>query len=575
MGSVEARRCAVCQGLIPPGGRFCSGCGRPVADSDPLAYQTTAQTPASALGLPLMRLQPGMALAGYTIRSMLGEGGMGAVYLAHDPNLDRPVALKCLHSNLAGDDGIRRRFAREARVLQSWQHPNVVSVHDFVEHDHLMAIVMEYVAGPTLIEHLSRWRGRMPFDELNLIFSGILEAMDEAHAVGIIHRDLKPENILVSTTPHGLRPKIVDFGLARILEGTSYTVSGAFLGTCRYMAPEQVKSPQHADHRSDIYSLGVTLYQLATGHLPFDSASPFTVMMAHATDPPPLPSRFRPDLPPGLEALLLDALAKNPDDRPTTCGEFRQRLHGVLGAPGGAPPAPLAPRLRDPFGDEMILVDGGLFPMGPDRRTVLLDPFYIDRFPVTNAQFVRFLSVTGYRPGDPGAHRFLAHWRKNTLPPGLHQHPAIQVSWHDARAYAAWAGKRLPTEAEWEKAARGTDGRTYPWGKDKPGPLLANHGAPQGGTTPVGNFPAGASPWGVHDLAGNVWEWCEDADDPDFYTRGPTSNPRNPAPTAEGRRVLRGGSWMYDARSLRTYARTSFEAEDRSPDRGFRCVKSP
>ena len=105
--------------------------------------------------------------------------------------------------------------------------------------------------------------------------------------------------------------------------------------------------------------------------------------------------------------------------------------------------------------------------------------------------------------------------------------------------------------------------------------VLANHGAPQGGTTPVGNFPSGASPWGVHDLAGNVWEWCEDADDPDFYTRGPTSNPRNPAPTAEGRRVLRGGSWMYDARSLRTYARTSFEAEDRSPDRGFRCVKSP
>jgi len=300
------------------------------------------------------------------------------------------------------------------------------------------------------------------------------------------------------------------------------------------------------------------------------------VMMAHATEPPRPPSQHRPDLPPALDRLILDALAKSPDGRPASCEAFLRRLHEALGPPpAAAPGARLDFTLRDPFGDDMVLVEGGTFASGPDRRSVHLDPFYIDRTPVTNEQFYRFLSVTGYRPTDPSAHRFLASWRRGSMPPGIERHPAVFISWNDARAYAAWAGKRLPTEAEWEKAARGTDGRTYPWGKEKPGPLLANFGSPQGSTTPVGNFPMGISPCGALDLAGNVWEWCEDADDPDFYARGPASNPRNPSATTEGRRVLRGGSWMYDARSLRTYARTSFDADERSPDRGFRCVRSP
>ncbi|RYE87303.1 MAG: hypothetical protein EOO75_14650, partial [Myxococcales bacterium] len=440
MAPSEARRCAVCQGVIPPLGRFCPGCGRPVADSDPLAWETTA-TATVASGLPVMRLQPGMSVGGYRIRSLLGEGGMGAVYLAHDPALDRAVALKCLHSNLAGDEGIRRRFGREARVLQGWQHPGVVSVHDFVEQEHLLAIVMEYIAGPTLVEQLGRWRGRMPFDELVLLFGGVLEAMGEAHQRGIVHRDLKPENILVSTTAQGLRSRIVDFGLARLLEATSYTVSGAFLGTCRYMAPEQVRSPQSADHRSDIYSLGVTLYQLATGRLPFDSPSPFTVMMAHATEAPRPPGELRADLPPAAERLILDALAKAPDDRPASCEVFLARLHEALGRP--PEPAPVRGRLegvrRDAFGDEMVLVEAGPFVSGPRRRTVHLDAFYIDRTPVTNEQFYRFLSTTGYRPTDPTAHRFLAHWRRGAMPPGIERHPAVYLSWNDARAYAAWA----------------------------------------------------------------------------------------------------------------------------------------
>jgi serine/threonine-protein kinase len=540
-----------------------------------VAYQTTAQ--GERQSLPTLRIPAGTRLSVYRIEQILGEGGMGVVYLAHDEALDRPVAVKCLHSNLAGDESIRRRFAREARVLQSWSHPNVVGVFDFLEQQHLLAIVMEYVPGPTLVEHLGRWRGRMPFAEIGLLFGGVLEAMAEAHRQGVVHRDLKPDNILVCQTGAGLRPKIVDFGLARVLEATSYTMSGAFLGTCRYMSPEQVKSPQRADSRSDIYSLGVTLYQLTTGRVPFDGGNHFSIMMAHVSETPQPASKHRPDVPPGLELLLQDALAKDPADRPATCEEFLRRLESALGTtrslPPDSPARSLPPVLRAPSGDEMVLVTAGPFLMGPARREIFLDAFYIDRTPVTNEQFRQFLEVTGYQPSDEGSHRFLAHWRRGQLPPGLERHPIVHVSWQDARAYAQWAGKRLPTEAEWEKAARGTDGRLYPWGRDKPTPQRANYGSRHGGTVPVGSYPDGMSPCGALDMAGNVWEWCDDIDDPTFYAEGPSQNPRNPGDDLGPRHVMRGGSWMYGEGSLRVTARTSFEPSDRFAGGGFRCVR--
>ncbi len=223
---------------------------------------------------------------------------------------------------------------------------------------------------------------------------------------------------------------------------------------------------------------------------------------------------------------------------------------------------------------EMVLVPAGPFPMGPDRREVRLDAFYVDRCPVTNAEFHAFVTVTGYRPTDQDAARFLNHVR-GKLPPALEQHPVVYVSWDDARAYAAWAGKRLPTEAEWEKAARGTDGRKYPWGRAEPGPKRANYGRACSGTTPVGAYPEGASPYGALDLAGNVWEWCEDYDDAAFYADGPTYNPRNTRrPEKKPLLVMRGGSWMYGPRSLRTFSRTGFEAHYRFASGGFRCARS-
>jgi len=341
-------RCSSCAAPLAPDARFCSRCGErvprgapDVADvaGEPQHETELAQTepsPGRGLALPPLRLARGTMLHGYRVEGVLGEGGMGVVYRAHDVRADREVALKCLHTNLAGDPQIRQRFTREARVLTTWKHPGAVAVYDFLEHEHLLAIVMELVRGESLAAYLARSGGRLAYDVVASVFADVLATMQAAHDAGIVHRDLKPDNLLVATERTRLVPKVVDFGLAKMLDGTTYTMSGALLGTCLYMAPEQVKTPSAADHRADIYSLGVTLYEVVTGRTPFDAdGGHFAVMMAHVSQRPRSPSKLRADVPPALERLILDALAKDPAARPASCEAFRTRLLEALGPAAG------------------------------------------------------------------------------------------------------------------------------------------------------------------------------------------------------------------------------------------------
>lgn len=528
----------------------------------------------SGVATPSRFLPAGLVLGGgYVIEAVVGEGGMGVVYRAWDRTLERRVAVKCLHLNLLGDAEVRRRFVREARVMTRWSHPHIVSIYDFVETDNVLGLVMEYIEGSTLMGHLERWRGGLPLDEIGALMGPILDAMACAHAEGVVHRDLKPDNILLDRRGGVVCPKVVDFGIAKILEGTAYTVSGALLGTWRYIAPEQAQRPHLVDHRADIYALGVTLYHLIEGRLPFDHDNPYALLMDHVSTPPPAMKRA--EVPGALVSLVMDCLEKDPARRPQSCDEVGARLRAVFAEDGSrvtAPTAAVVGRAAGDDGMELVAVPAGVFLMGEDRRAVWLDGFSIDRFPVTNRQFARFVAATGYRPEDAGKGRFLALWRGGVCPPRLLDHPVVYVSWHDARAYAAWVGRRLPSEAQWEKAARGTDGRVYPWGRASPTAVHARFGGGTVGTSAVGAHPAGVSPFGVLDLAGNVWEWCVDVDDPAFYADGPERNPCRTGPPDRGASVVRGGSWAFGPRTLRTWSRRGFPPDARLDGVGFRCA---
>ncbi|HWU89097.1 MAG TPA: SUMF1/EgtB/PvdO family nonheme iron enzyme [Kofleriaceae bacterium] len=579
-------RCGSCNEELPARARFCPGCGRVIGSPPSPLPRGETVTDLRQRMLPPRLISPGTRVADrYAIDGVLGEGGMGVVYRATDLQRERTVAIKALHASLMGDAEIRRRFTREAQLMLGWNHRHVARVHDFIEHPDLLAFVMEYVDGPTLEDYIQRWNGKLPYDDLRQIFTGILEAMEEAHSVGIIHRDLKPQNILLRLEEQGVVPKVVDFGIAKALEGTTYTMSGALLGTCRYMSPEQVQAPQDVDHRADIYSLGVTLYRCVTGRCPFEGNSHFAVMMAHVEQPPEPPSAFRPHVPAALERIMLQSLAKDRADRPQSCAELRGELERALVdvTASRAERESEHPRIIiEDDGNEMRLIPGGPFQLGAHRRTVMLDRFYLARYPVTNHQFQAFVEATSYKPTDAEAHRFLAHFRDGKCPPELASHPVVFVSWTDARAYCRWAARRLPSEAEWEKAARGPDGNKYPWGREEPTPELANFGQARakaypitrgdGGTSSVDAFPRSASPYGIEGMAGNVFEWCEDVDDPGFYLHGPERNPRNTIQPGAAPCVIRGGSWRYDARSLRTYARASFPPTFRLDTVGFRVA---
>ncbi len=221
---------------------------------------------------------------------------------------------------------------------------------------------------------------------------------------------------------------------------------------------------------------------------------------------------------------------------------------------------------------DMVRVPAGEFLYGEDKQTVSLPEFWIDRTPVTNREFAHFVQAAGYRTTAEQAGTGCANttgkwqdvqgadWRHPGGPQtdieGKADHPVVQVSWDDAVAYATWAGKRLPTEQEWEKAARGTDGRKYPWGNQEPSPELCNFDKKQGRTTPVGKYsPQGDSPYGCTDMAGNIWEWTASGDE-------------------SGGRMLRGGGWSHPAAYLRVVLRSRHDRDDRYDTDGFRCVAS-
>jgi eukaryotic-like serine/threonine-protein kinase len=283
------------------------------------------------------RYSPGTRLGGrYDVVRALGWGGMAEVYLAVDRQLGREVAVKVIRERFAEDERFVARFRREARAAASLSHPNVVAVHDVGVHEGSPFIVMEYVPGRTLAE-LVRDGGPMDPGRVAEIGEAVARALGAAHAAGIVHRDVKPGNVMV--TADG-RVKVLDFGIARALRWTPLTDTPAVQGTAEYMAPEYVKG-DGADPRSDIYSLGVVLYELLAGRPPFTGDSPLQVAYKHLEEAPASPDAVRPGLPAGLTAVVMRCLAKHPGDRYRRAEELAADLgHLQAGRPAATAPIP-------------------------------------------------------------------------------------------------------------------------------------------------------------------------------------------------------------------------------------------
>ena len=259
----------------------------------------------------------------YYLESKLGVGGMGTVYRAGRLLIGDRVAVKVLHPDQMADPQAVERFRREAQTAARLKHPNVVTVYDFgVSREGLNYQVMELAEGESLRSLVER-HGRLAETAAAEIIRQVCAALDEAHRQGIVHRDIKPENILVQTIPGGLQVKVLDFGIAalRDVKAGRLTRAGALVGTPHYMSPEHCLG-EELDGRSDIYSLGIVLFEMLTGVVPFDSPTTTAIVVKHVNDPPPPPRTLNPKISPAVESVMLRALEKRRDARPQTAGEM-------------------------------------------------------------------------------------------------------------------------------------------------------------------------------------------------------------------------------------------------------------
>jgi serine/threonine protein kinase len=575
----------------------------------------------------------GKTIGKVRIDKLLARGGMAEVYLGTHLALERPVAIKVLHSFIEEEPWLLERFHREAKVVAGLRHPNIVQLYDFDTTDGHPYIVMEYLSGPTLatyLRYLHQRKKRLPVDQVAGLLKGLTDALDYAHRQGVIHRDIKPGNIML----HNKRNEIpldkpltedveailTDFGLVRVVNTASQTASGFLSGTPAYMSPEQARGDQ-IDQRTDLYSLGIVLYEMLAGRVPFEADNTVTILHMHIhTPPPPIPG-----IPAKIQAVLDRALAKNPADRYQTSQEMANDFYRSIGMteqaevvrdPYPLTPMPIeippptepepsgslelqtvsgpksqprlepelsakprsqteleslpksqprtepesapkpsrsriwigvgllsliilsllavggyrlfmggasAPQATETAGPQipntgvsplpsetsavpeptrMVKVDAGTYEVGRDpadkyhsaSQSISLQEFWIDQYQTTNAEYEQYLAETGAPPP--------VVW------PAEENYPVRGVSWDQAVAYCSWRNKRLPSEAEWEAAGRGSgpEPQLYPWGDDPTdgGNVLQ---LPNEDTYEVGSQFFNVSPFQIYDMVGNVWEW--------------------------------------------------------------------
>jgi serine/threonine protein kinase len=555
-------------------------------------------------------------LGKYKIIEEVGRGGFAAVYKAVDTTLERTVALKVLAPHLLWDPTFVQRFQREAKVAANLDHPHIVTIYEVGQIEEVYFIAMQFLQGRTLSQILEA-EGPLPVSQVQAIIEQIASALDYAHARGFVHRDVKPSNVIVTDDGRAI---LTDFGLVKAGEGTLLTTTGMIFGSLKYMSPEQAEGKE-VDEQSDVYSLGITLFEMLTGRVPYEADTPIVVVVKHLTEPTPRPSEWNPSIPEPVELVILKALAKNPADRFQSAGEMARALTAAVEMKAkpkvereekpavAKKPEPVHPshhmpphdtmpeavpstvmeRLQ-PFEPEMILIPAGEFLMGSDptndkyaedreqpQYTLYLPDYYLAKTPVTNTQYAAFVQATGYEQPE--------HWVGSELPRGKEDHPVVNVSWNDAAAYCGWLSEVtsksyiLPSEAEWEKGARGSDGRIYPWGNQWGAERCNSKEGGKEDTTPVGAYPKGVSPYGLLDMAGNVWEWTRSLRGRTRWEPG-FKSPYNPEEGWENLEasdfvVVRGGAFNGSRRVVRCAYRLRYLPLSFYWNIGFRVVAPP
>ena len=588
----------------------------------------------------------------YEVLRWIGGGGMAEVYLARHRAHNGLFAVKVLAEHLADDPKVVARFLEEARTAATLSgHPNIVAVFDVGEGSGLNYLIMPYIEGEDLSHFLER-RGKLNEGEALLVATQVASALVWACERGIVHRDLKPSNIRIDRSG---RVQVLDFGIAKAADAPSgLTTVGETPGTPYYMSPEQIRG-KPCDTRSDLYSLGIVLFEMLSGQKPFTGDSVRAIEYGHLEKLPVALSTML-DVDPVVEQIVNRLLEKDAARRFQTANELLDELyiaaqaHPVMrldpkidhldatreegplrgertpqdpGLPqriseprqGPRPPEPPDPdghkngggaktlaiaagvvvilgaigfvawkkmqtdpqqqqnihethvagtQLERTWKDAngpMFLVPAGKFIYGDDaaespnkRQTLELPAIYVDATEVSNEQYGKFVAATGHKPPDSETFR-----SSPTL-------PVAAVTFADARGYCEWAGRRLPTETEWEKAARGTEGAIYPWGNQplpNPGKLVA-----------VDEFPERQSPSGALNMSGNVFEWTDSAYAPTDREIADLRANAGGATFSQEWHSLKGGSFLVKNEVFfRCYMRKGWPVDLALPSVGFRCVK--